>query len=86
MKTKMGRKTTTWILQRTNKGSSSQDNLDMAMKGKPKQRKWIIVNSHPKEELIMSQLKLIMPRRIASTGYIYIYIYIKREREELITW
>ena len=37
----MGRKTTIWTFQATSKQNLTRENLDIAKKGKPKERNWI---------------------------------------------
>ena len=48
-KTKMGRKTTVWTLQVTNKWHLTQEDLDMAKKRKPQERNWISPDSSTKQ-------------------------------------
>ena len=48
-KTKMGRKTTVWTFQKTNKRNPTRDNLDITKKGKPLQRKWMSSNSNTEQ-------------------------------------
>ena len=48
-KTKMGRKTTQWTFQTTNKWNLKGENLDMAKHRKPYERKWITSDSSTKQ-------------------------------------
>ena len=45
----MGRKTTVWIFQATNKQNLTQENLDMAKKEKSFEKNWISSNSSTKQ-------------------------------------
>ena len=45
----MGRKTTVWIFRETSKWNLTQEDLDMATKGKPEERNWISANSNTKQ-------------------------------------
>ena len=48
----MGTKTVVWIFQATNKGNLTQEDLDMAKKGKPKERNCISSNSRAQNNAI----------------------------------
>ena len=46
----MGRKTTVWTLQTTNKRNLTRENMDIAKKGKPSERNWISSDSSTKQQ------------------------------------
>ena len=45
----MGRTTTVWIFQATNKWNLTREDMSMAKKGKPQDKNWISSNSNTKQ-------------------------------------
>ena len=61
--TRNGKKTAVWIFQATNKLDSTQEDRDMAKKGKSKERNWISSNRSTKQRKKTKQKKTIEWKR-----------------------